>query len=161
MSRGSMSGVAPEAVAYVFGSDAFPAINGKVCFYRKGEGTIVAARVNGLPQGEMPCGERVFGFHVHQGASCSGTPEEPFANAIGHYNPYGCMHPQHAGDLPPLFGDSKGYAMTIFYTDRFVPEEVIGRVVIIHDNPDDFKTQPSGNSGAMIACGEIMKSQDV
>ena len=43
----------------------------------------------------------------------------------------------------------------MFYTNRFVPEEIIGRTVVIHENPDDFKTQPSGDSGSKIACGEI------
>ena len=73
-----------------------------------------------------------------------------------HYNPNQCAHPYHAGDLPPLFG-SNGYAFEAFLTDRFTVSEVIGRTVIIHSKPDDFSTQPSGNSGEKIACGEIRK----
>lgn len=46
--------------------------------------------------------------------------------------------------------------MTVL-TNRFNIEEIIGKVVIIHDKPDDFVTQPSGNSGTKIACGEIKK----
>ena len=64
------------------------------------------------------------------------------------------MHPQHAGDMPSLLAND-GNAFLIFYTDRFHPEDVIGRAVIIHAHSDDMTTQPSGNSGAMIACGEI------
>ena len=41
------------------------------------------------------------------------------------------------------------------FTDRFQPQDVVGRTVIIHDQPDDFTSQPSGNSGEKIACGEI------
>ena len=42
------------------------------------------------------------------------------------------------------------------YTTRFFPEKVVGKTVVIHDMPDDFRTQPSGNSGEKIACGQIV-----
>ena len=80
--------------------------------------------------------------------------QKSVAQADGHYNPTNAMHPQHAGDMPSLLAND-GNAFLIFYTDRFHPEDVIGRAVIIHAHPDDMTTQPSGNSGAMIACGEI------
>ena len=41
-------------------------------------------------------------------------------------------------------------------TDRFTVREIIGKVVIIHSQADDFKTQPSGNAGSKIACGKIL-----
>ena len=82
--------------------------------------------------------------------------DDPLANAMSHYNPDGCVHPYHAGDLPPLFGND-GLALSLFLTNRFSVDEVIGRTVIIHDHPDDFVTQPSGNSGAKIACGVIRR----
>ena len=69
---------------------------------------------------------------------------------------YECRHPYHTEDMPPLFG-SQGYAFSIFLSGRFSVCEIIGRTVIIHLNPDDFHTQPSGNSGAKIACGMIEK----
>ena len=59
------------------------------------------------------------------------------------------------GDLPPLLSD-KGTAWMMVYTTRFFPEEVVGKTVVIHDMPDDFRTQPSGNSGEKIACGQIV-----
>jgi Cu-Zn family superoxide dismutase len=43
-----------------------------------------------------------------------------------------------------------------FLTNRFTLDEIIGRVIIIHDKPDDFTSQPSGNSGNKIACGKIV-----
>ena len=64
-------------------------------------------------------------------------------------------HPKHAGDLPPLLAND-GVAWSAVYTDRFYPEEVIGRTVVIHGMGDDFHSQPSGNSGVKIACGEIV-----
>ncbi|NLT58279.1 MAG: superoxide dismutase family protein [Clostridiales bacterium] len=147
---------APDAHAVVAGSPAHPAIRGIVRFYQTGAGVLVMALVEGLPQGATPCSANVFGFHVHEKGSCTGTADQPFADVGGHYNPKNCPHPAHAGDLPPLFGNS-GYAYMSVLTDRFSVREVIGRAVIIHAAPDDFTTQPSGNSGAMIACGQILQ----
>ena len=64
------------------------------------------------------------------------------------------MHPQHSGDLIPLMGN-QGYAWTAFYDKRITIPEIIGRSVVIHAMPDDFMTQPSGNSGMKIGCGII------
>lgn len=146
--------MAPEAYALVYGSETYPKIQGTVYFYPLWGGTLVVAEINGLPTGEKPCGERFFGFHIHEGNSCTGTREDPFADTKNHFNPSQCEHPFHSGDLPPLMGNN-GYALTIFYTDRFLPEEIIGRTAVIHDMPDDFKSQPSGASGTKIACGVI------
>ena len=44
-----------------------------------------------------------------------------------------------------------------FFTDKFKPKDIIGRAVIIHQNPDDYRSQPSGNSGKRIACGIIKR----
>jgi DNA invertase Pin-like site-specific DNA recombinase len=63
-------------------------------------------------------------------------------------------HGNHAGDFPVLFSNN-GYTYMKFFTDKFKPGDVIGRAVIIHENPDDYRTQPSGNSGKRIACGVI------
>lgn len=145
----------PEAYALVYGSEEFYTIQGTVLFFPIWEGSLVVAEISGLPEAENKCDGHFFGFHIHEGGECKGTPEDPFANTGEHFNPYKCQHPNHAGDMPPLLGDN-GYALSIFYTDRFMPEEVIGHTVVVHDMPDDFKTQPSGNSGTKIACGEII-----
>ena len=107
---------------------------------------------------QMPgrsCRGAIFGFHIHSGSQCGGNMQDPFADAGEHYNPNGCMHPYHAGDMPPLFGNN-GYAFQIFLTDRFTVNDIIGKTVIIHSEPDDFRTQPGGNSGSRIACGQIL-----
>ena len=49
-----------------------------------------------------------------------------------------------------------GYAFSAFLTDRFTVKEIVGRTVIMHSSPDDFTSQPSGNAGEKIACGEIV-----
>lgn len=144
----------PEAQALLKGGPNFPNINGIVFLYQLSTGVLLMAEVQGLPQGTAACASNVFGFHIHEGNSCTGNAQDPFANAGAHYNPHNCPHPAHAGDLPPLFGN-KGYAFLAFFTDRFAVSEVIGRTIIVHMLPDDFTTQPSGNSGAKIACGQI------
>lgn len=78
----------------------------------------------------------------------------PFADAMTHFNPEDCPHPYHAGDLPPLWG-SDGYAFSVFLTDRFSVEEIVGKTVIIHRQPDDFTIQPSGSARQKMACGVI------
>ena len=145
----------PDAHAAVKGSPNFPNINGMVFFYQLSDGVLLIAQVHGLPHGPEVCSADVFGFHIHEGSSCTGNTEDPFASAGKHYNPNNCPHPAHAGDLPPLFGN-QGYAFMMFITDRFLVNEVIGRTVIVHLSPDDFTTQPSGNSGTKIACGQIV-----
>lgn len=146
----------PQAQADITGGGEFPDIAGWARFYQTDEGVIVYAEVSGLPLPNQPCQERIFGFHIHQGDNCGGDQGDPFPHAMSHYNPHGCEHPYHAGDLPPLFGNN-GLAASAFLTNRFSVEDIIGKVVIIHDHPDDFTTQPSGNSGTKIACGEIQR----
>lgn len=142
-----------RAAAQVHGSQEYPKLHGTVTFQQRSQGVLVTAEILGLPENEVQIG--IFGFHIHAGTQCSGTVQEPFANADGHFDPNDCPHPYHAGDLPPLFGNH-GYAYLSVFTDRFTVSEIAGRVVIIHRDPDDFTTQPSGNSGPMIACGKIV-----
>lgn len=144
----------PQAAARITGGESRPDISGTVRFYQTNEGVVVWAEISGLPLSERPCQERFFGFHIHKGTDCGGSTDDFFADAMSHYDSKGCEHPYHAGDLPPLYGNN-GFALSVCLTDRFSVHEVIGRTVIIHDHPDDFTTQPSGNSGTKIACGVI------
>jgi len=144
----------PDACATLSGDSDYPSLHGTVLFYQTNHGVLMVTQVSGLPQGNYPCASNVYGFHIHEGGPCMGTEADPFADAGAHYNPGSCPHPAHAGDLPPLFGN-RGSAFMVHLTDRFSVCEVIGRTVIIHNSPDDFTTQPSGNSGKKIACGQI------
>lgn len=144
----------PEAAAVVKGSEKYPGINGTVSFYRVVGGVIVRAQITGLPKETLPCNSHFFGFHIHSGNTCTGNDTDPFANADGHYDPHNCPHPYHAGDLPPLL-NTAGSSFSVFLTDKFSIDEVLGRTVIIHGSSDDFTTQPAGNAGEKIACGEI------
>ncbi|NLT64781.1 MAG: superoxide dismutase family protein [Clostridiales bacterium] len=144
----------PDAVAIVSGSDKYPDLHGLISFCQTDMGVIVTSEVWGLPDPEENCVKPVFAMHIHSGTSCTGNAEDPFADAGQHYNPGGCEHPSHAGDLPPLFSNN-GMAWSSVLTNRFTVQSVLGKTVIIHRQPDDFTTQPSGNSGAKIACGVI------
>lgn len=146
-----------KAAAHIAGSASYSAVSGVVRFFQTGRGTVVYAEICGLPQDSRACHEQIFGFHIHEGTSCGGM-DEPFSDAMSHYDTNGCEHPYHAGDLPPLFGNN-GAALSVFLTNRFSVDDVIGRTVIIHHHPDDFTTQPSGNSGEKIACGVIRRTK--
>ena len=140
----------PAAIAHISGGPD-SAVSGIVAFFPQEAGTLVTAQIQGLPYDDAPCASRVFGFHIHDGASC--TPPD-FEDAGGHFNPEDCPHPHHAGDLPPLFG-CRGTAYLSVLTDRFSVPDVVGHTVVIHSDPDDFATQPSGHAGIRIACGVI------
>lgn len=138
----------PSAVAYVRGGADAPNVNGQVRFYQEPASVLVVADIAGLPQNSET---GFFGFHIHEGNSCAGTG---FPQTGGHYNPRQTDHPRHAGDLPPLMMQ-QGHAHLEVRTDRFRVRDIIGRTVVIHSNPDDFRTQPAGNAGTKIACGVI------
>jgi len=104
------------------------------------------------------------GIHVHSGRKCE-PPD--FESAGDHFNPEGTPHggphtlQRHAGDLGNLMADRDGKAHLTISTDLVSLGEdrrsVLGRTVIIHERPDDFHTQPSGDSGARVACGVIVR----
>lgn len=138
----------PSAAARIWGSGAAPGLRGTVRFSPHGEGTLVTAELWGLPGSESG----FFAMHVHETGDCRG---EGFPNTGSHYDPGKREHPMHAGDLPPLLRRRDGRAWLAVVTDRFRPEDVVGRSVVIHSHPDDFRTQPSGSAGAKIGCGII------
>lgn len=146
---------APNATSYIRGSKKYPNIKGVAQFYQLLHGVIMVVEVMGLPVSKESCRMGIHALHIHEGEACSGTASDPFANAKMHYNPANCGHPFHAGDLPPLFAN-QGYALSVFYTERFQVNEVLGKTVIVHEKIDDFSSQPSGNAGEKIACGVIV-----
>lgn len=146
----------PAAVAEIRGGPLAPHLGGRVTFEAVTAGTLVRVELQGLPAyqpGTPPIGPH--GFHIHAVGNCEvGDPRDPFLAAGGHYDPDGQPHGNHAGDLPVVFSHH-GVARMVVYTGRFRPQEVIGRSVIIHENPDDFRTQPAGASGRRLGCGII------
>jgi len=138
--------------ANIEGNKIAPDLKGVMFLYPYNDGTIVEIEVINMPKDTS----QPYALHIHEGNSCDG---ENFESSKGHYNPTKQSHPMHSGDLPPLFSNN-GYSYMRVYTNRFTPDQVVGRTVIIHNGVDDFKTQPSGNSGAKIACGVIEESKN-
>lgn len=103
------------------------------------------------------------GFHVHEKGDCSSGDA---SSAGGHFNPTNLAHGKvtekihHSGDLPSLTADANGKVSTDIKLSGVTlgtgPTSFVGRSVVVHANADDFTTQPSGNSGARIACGVIV-----
>ncbi|MDR7870831.1 MAG: superoxide dismutase family protein [Tissierellaceae bacterium] len=147
-----------RAYAKINGSSFAPNLYGEVYFYAVEGGTEVFAEVWGLPlyqpgNGGNPISP--FGFHIHQNGVCEITdPMNPYESAGGHYNPTNQPHGNHAGDFPVLFSNN-GYARMSFFTDKFRVRDIIGKSVLIHQNPDDYRTQPAGDAGKRIGCGVI------
>jgi superoxide dismutase, Cu-Zn family len=120
-----------------------------------------AVVMTGLVSGLKP-GSR-HGFHIHEKGDCS-SPD--FKSAGEHFNPTSQAHgdpaspPHHLGDVPNLLADDMGKAPVNARLEGVTlgdggPIDLVGRAVVVHDDEDDYKTQPAGNSGDRIACGVI------
>ena len=131
-------------------------VAGTVTFTQVGDKVRVDANVSGLkPNAE-------HGFHIHDKGDCSSGDG---MSTGGHFNPLGKPHgpheamERHAGDLPALKADASGSAKLTAMMDVITvapgATSVAGRGMIVHRDPDDFKTQPTGNAGPRIACAVI------
>jgi Cu-Zn family superoxide dismutase len=146
---------APRATAQLLptkGSKAF----GEATFDETGDKVRVVVYVQGLKP------DQEHGLHIHEVGDCSSGDG---MSAKGHFNPLGKPHgPQggaerHAGDLPALKANKAGRAKVDVEVDiitvRPGPTSIVGRALIVHADADDYRTQPTGNAGARIACGVI------
>ncbi|HKY01883.1 MAG TPA: superoxide dismutase family protein [Burkholderiales bacterium] len=145
----------PRAVANLQPTQGNTA-SGEVVFEQKGSVVLVKAEVKGLkPNAE-------HGFHIHEKGDCSAADG---TSAGGHFNPAGKPHGSHhmmeahAGDMPNLKADANGVAKLnaelTNVTLNAGASNILGKGVIVHAMPDDYKSQPTGNAGARIACGVI------
>lgn len=120
------------------------------------------------------------GFHIHETGECDASAETPFSTAGGHYNPQSDVHPNHAGDLLPIYVMQDGRAALSFVTDRFTIAELLegdGSAVMVHANRDnlahipdrygvpegsemvpDEMTLAGGDSGDRVACGVLQET---
>ena len=129
---------------------------GTVTFVQWGEVVKVSGSISGLKPGAE------HGFHVHEKGACSSGDG---LSAGGHFNPGGKPHghhgmgEHHTGDLPSLKADASGVA-AIHFESRTIrvgssANDIVGKGLIVHRDPDDFKTQPTGNAGPRLACAVI------
>lgn len=130
-------------------------VQGQVRFSTQKDGSV---RVQGEVQGLAPNSEH--GFHIHEKGDCS-APDA--TSAGGHFNPGGSAHGHmghgHAGDLYSLQADANGTARFDYSTRSITVGQginnIIGRGLIVHQDADDFVSQPTGNAGARLACAVI------
>lgn len=136
-------------------SAKLPKLAGTVSFENTVEGIKVKANLTGLPK------KSTLGFHIHEMGACEGPD---YKSAGEHFNPTKMQHggpnhnKKHSGDLGNLVTDANGTAVYEIVIPKAANEEfeqIIGKSVLVHAKKDDFKTQPSGNSGSRIACGII------
>ena len=129
---------------------------GEATFEQVGDKVHVVVYVQGLKPGQE------HGLHIHEVGDCGSGDG---MSTKGHFNPFGKPHShhgtpeRHAGDLPALKAAKNGRAKVDVTLDVISvgpgPASVIGRGLIVHADPDDFKTQPIGSAGARIACAVI------
>lgn len=152
----SMSGSgAPGATAQLKPTQGNTA-SATVTFQQMKAEVLVTVEAKGLTPG-------LHGFHIHEKGDCS-APDA--TSAGGHFNPTGQPHgdphtaTHHAGDIPMLEADAQGNARLETRLDGLSigsgPNDIVGRAVVIHAAPDDYRSQPAGNSGARVACGVIV-----
>ncbi len=128
-------------------------VTGTVTFTKVGDEIQVVADIQNLKPGK-------HGFHIHEKGDCSAADA---ASAGAHFNPTQKHHggpmtsDHHSGDLGNIEADASGKAhldwkgkLSLSGTDS-----IIGKSIVVHEKEDDLKTDPSGNSGARIACGVI------
>jgi Cu-Zn family superoxide dismutase len=132
---------------------------GSASFVQAGGKVLVSGEVRGLkPNAE-------HGFHVHEKGDCSSGDG---MSAGGHFNPTGAPHGNHAmgmhhaGDLPSLKADASGVARFSFDSSTITVgsglTDIVGKGLIVHRDPDDYTTQPTGNAGPRLACAVISRS---
>ena len=133
--------------------------SGHATFTQAGDKVRVVVEVQGLKPGAE------HGFHIHEVGDCSSGDG---MSTKGHFNPFSKAHghytsaEHHAGDLPSLKADNTGRAkLNVDIPMISVTPgagSVVGRGLIVHADPDDYKTQPTGNAGARLACAVIQAS---
>ena len=147
----------PKAVANLASTKGNSA-SGTVTFEQRGGKVRVSGTVTGLKPGAE------HGFHVHEKGDCSSGDG---MSAGGHFNPLGKGHGhmsgvgKHAGDLPNLRADAYGVATFSVETEGITVDSgvtgILGKGLIVHRDPDDYKSQPVGNAGPRLACAVIAK----
>lgn len=136
-------------------------VSGKLMLMPMGNGVHVSGDIGGLAPGSN------HGFHIHETGDCSAADA---ASAGGHFNPTASPHGKaeagthHAGDIDNIVADASGVAHVNAHVMGVslgggAANDIAGRAFVVHAAPDDYATQPSGNSGARIGCGVITVSQ--
>lgn len=137
--------------------DAHGASNGTATLTPVAGGVLIELDVTGLPPGQW------VAFHVHEGGLCEHDGD--FQSAGGHFNPdsrehgYLSANGPHAGDMPNQSVAADGSLRAQVFNGAVTlddgQEGIVGRALMIHAKPDDYRTQPAGDAGARLACAVI------
>ncbi len=132
-------------------------VSGKVIAMPMGDGVHLRGEVGGL------AANSAHGIHVHQNGDCSAADA---SSAGEHFNPTADPHGKrgsgahHAGDMDNIVANGNGVATVDMHVMGVTlgggaTNDVGGRALVVHAMADDYRSQPSGNSGARVACGVI------
>ncbi len=147
-------GSAPEKAVAVLHPTKGNKANGVITFTQTEKGVRVTGEIKDLSPGK-------HGFHIHEYGDCSAPDAE---SAGPHFNPEDKPHgapadeQRHVGDLGNLEADSSGRAKADMVDSKLSlsgEHSIVGRAVVVHAQPDDLASQPSGSAGARIACGVV------
>ncbi len=141
--------------------DASGTLMGVATLTQQSQGVVLRIAASNMPPG-------AHGLHIHAVGKCEGPG---FTTAGGHFNPstkqHGLLNPQgaHAGDLPSLVVAQNGAGSLETVNFRVTLASGVtnslfqdgGTALVVHAGPDDETTDPTGNSGARIACGVITR----
>ena len=134
-------------------------VTGNAFFTEKNGEVTFIAKLTGLKPG-------LHAIHIHEKADCSAADA---TSAGGHWNPTFKKHGKwtdaehHKGDIGNFTADANGNGTIALKTNEWciecgdITKDILGKGLIVHDKPDDFVTQPTGNAGARIACSAIIK----
>ncbi len=140
----------PKSNSSVLGTATFSENKGIVTF---------EAKISGLKPG-------IHAIHIHEKADCSAADA---SSTGGHWNPTFKNHGKwtdvehHKGDIGNFTADENGKGTITLKTDEWcigcgdANKDILGKGLIVHANPDDFITQPTGNAGGRVACSAIIK----
>lgn len=132
-------------------------VSGRLTLMPMNDGVHLQGEIGGLAPGS------IHAIHIHENGDCSAADA---SSAGGHFNPSGEAHgkvgtaPHHAGDMNNIVANAEGVASVDVHASGPVlgggaANDAVGRAVVVHADPDDYTSQPSGNAGARVACGVI------
>ncbi len=142
-----------------FESKSNSTVSGTATFIEKNGTVTFQAKLSGLKPG-------VHAIHIHEKSDCSAADA---SSAGGHWNPTFKKHGKwaegeyHKGDIGNFTADENGNGTITLITDEWCigcsdpTKDILGKGLIVHKDADDFVTQPTGNSGARVACSAIIK----
>ncbi|MDT0643236.1 superoxide dismutase family protein [Zunongwangia sp. F363] len=158
MEQDNMESEEPQEITVDLDAKSGSDLSGTITFTEEDGEVTMEGTITGLPEG-------THAIHIHEKADCSA---EDGTSAGGHWNPTNEPHGEwgdeegyHRGDIGNFEVDSDGEGTVTFSTDQWCigcddpQKNIVGKAVVVHDGVDDYTSQPSGDAGTRVGCGEI------